>query len=108
MWGQETSSYLRFVWGCSFIRLSVLLFSVFRYQALFNFTPNNPDELQLSTGDVVTVTQRCDDGWYVGVCWRTQKFGTFPGNFMTPHMRSETSRDLSHRLNPTDPATDLQ
>ncbi|XP_053319025.1 vinexin isoform X2 [Spea bombifrons] len=54
------------------------------YRVLFDFSPKNFDELELITGDTVTVTQRCDDGWYVGVCWRTQKFGTFPGNFVVP------------------------
>ncbi|XP_066449551.1 vinexin isoform X2 [Eleutherodactylus coqui] len=54
------------------------------YRVLFNHSPKNKDELQLNTGDMVTVTQQCDDGWYVGVCWRTQKFGTFPGNFVVP------------------------
>ncbi|XP_040270717.1 vinexin isoform X2 [Bufo bufo] len=52
------------------------------YRVLFNYSPKNTDELQLNSGDIVTVTQHCDDGWYVGVCWRTQKFGTFPGNFV--------------------------
>ncbi|XP_063787860.1 vinexin isoform X3 [Pseudophryne corroboree] len=61
------------------------------YRAVFNFSPNNPDELQLAKGDIVTVTQRCDDGWHVGVCWRTQKFGTFPGNFVAPCVASEIS-----------------
>ncbi|XP_068130776.1 vinexin isoform X2 [Hyperolius riggenbachi] len=58
------------------------------YRAVFNYSPNNTDELQLRQGDVVTVTERCDDGWYVGVCWRTQQFGTFPGNFVIPYVSS--------------------
>ncbi|KAM3924077.1 vinexin [Leptodactylus fuscus] len=58
------------------------------YRVLFNYSPKDADELQLSTGDIVTVTQQCDDGWYVGVCWRTQKFGTFPGNFVAPYETS--------------------
>ncbi|KAM9312008.1 vinexin [Gastrophryne carolinensis] len=55
------------------------------YQAKFSFSPKNPDELQLQSGDIVTVTEHCEDGWYVGVCWRTQQFGTFPGNFVAPY-----------------------
>ncbi|XP_069800755.1 vinexin isoform X3 [Dendropsophus ebraccatus] len=58
------------------------------YRVVFNYSPKSTDELQLSTGDIVTVTQQCDDGWYVGVCWRTQKFGTFPGNFVVPYETS--------------------
>ncbi|KAM4039627.1 vinexin isoform 9-T11 [Anomaloglossus baeobatrachus] len=53
------------------------------YRVKFNYSPKNADELQLNAGDMVTVTQQCEDGWYVGVCWRTEKFGTFPGNFVT-------------------------
>ncbi|KAM5170035.1 vinexin [Mantella aurantiaca] len=59
-----------------------------KYRAIFPFSPNNSDELQLLAGDVVTVTQHCEDGWYVGVCWRTQQFGTFPGNFVIPYVTS--------------------
>ncbi|XP_018419190.1 PREDICTED: vinexin [Nanorana parkeri] len=58
------------------------------YRAVFPFSPNNSDELQLVAGDVVTVTQQCDDGWFVGVCWRTQQFGTFPGNYVVPYVTS--------------------
>ncbi|XP_072005435.1 vinexin isoform X4 [Engystomops pustulosus] len=55
------------------------------YRVLFNYFPKDTDELQLNAGDVVTVTQQCEDGWFVGACWRTQKFGTFPGNFVAPY-----------------------
>ncbi|KAM4747502.1 vinexin [Rhinophrynus dorsalis] len=65
------------------------------YRALYDFVPNNPDELHLITGDVVTVTQQCEDGWYVGVCQRTNNFGTFPGNFVAPYVISEGP--TSHR-----------
>ncbi|XP_077325974.1 vinexin isoform X1 [Lithobates pipiens] len=58
------------------------------YRAVFPFSPNNSDELQLLAGDVVTVTQQCEDGWYVGVCWRTHQFGTFPGNYVVPYVTS--------------------
>ncbi|XP_018110533.1 sorbin and SH3 domain-containing protein 2 isoform X2 [Xenopus laevis] len=53
-------------------------------RVLYSYTPNNEDELHLIPGDTVTVSQHCDDGWYVGVCWRTKRFGTFPGNFVVP------------------------
>uniref|UniRef100_A0A8C5QJ27 Uncharacterized protein n=1 Tax=Leptobrachium leishanense TaxID=445787 RepID=A0A8C5QJ27_9ANUR len=55
-----------------------------QFRVLYDFTPNNSDELHLIAGDIITVTQNCDDGWYVGVCWRTQEFGTFTGNFVVP------------------------
>ncbi|KAM6431865.1 vinexin isoform 2-T2 [Liasis olivaceus] len=54
------------------------------YQALYYYRPQNEDELELQEGDRVDVMQQCDDGWFVGVSRRTQKFGTFPGNYVAP------------------------
>ncbi|XP_074065247.1 vinexin isoform X2 [Macrotis lagotis] len=53
------------------------------YQAVYRYWPQNDDELELQEGDQVDVMQQCDDGWFVGVSRRTQKFGTFPGNYVT-------------------------
>lgn len=81
-----------------------------RYRALYQYRPQNADELELQEGDRVDVMQQCDDGWFVGawptgtgwghrggvtagltaspfspgVSRRTQKFGTFPGNYVAP------------------------
>ncbi|XP_061871887.1 vinexin isoform X3 [Colius striatus] len=54
------------------------------YRALYQYQPQNADELELLEGDRVDVMQQCDDGWFVGVSRRTQKFGTFPGNYVAP------------------------
>lgn len=54
------------------------------YRALYQYRPQNADELELQEGDRVDVMQQCDDGWFVGVSRRTQKFGTFPGNYVAP------------------------
>lgn len=54
------------------------------YQAVYQYRPQNEDELELQAGDRVDVVQQCDDGWFVGVSRRTQKFGTFPGNYVAP------------------------
>nr|KAF6402541.1 sorbin and SH3 domain containing 3 [Rousettus aegyptiacus] len=54
------------------------------YRAMYQYRPQNEDELELREGDRVDVMQRCDDGWFVGVSRRTQKFGTFPGNYVAP------------------------
>ncbi|XP_007949014.1 vinexin [Orycteropus afer afer] len=54
------------------------------YQAMYHYRPQNEDELELQKGDWVDVMQQCDDGWFVGVSRRTQKFGTFPGNYVAP------------------------
>ncbi|XP_029459654.1 vinexin isoform X2 [Rhinatrema bivittatum] len=54
------------------------------YKAVYQYIPSSDDELELREGDLVEVLQRCDDGWFVGVCRRTRKFGTFPGNYVVP------------------------
>ncbi|KAK7865251.1 hypothetical protein R5R35_012375 [Gryllus longicercus] len=52
------------------------------YRALYNYRPQNEDELELVEGDTVYVMEKCDDGWYVGSSQRTGFFGTFPGNYV--------------------------
>ncbi|XP_035789248.1 uncharacterized protein LOC118465294 isoform X8 [Anopheles albimanus] len=52
------------------------------YRALYNYKPQNTDELELHEGDIVYVLEKCDDGWYVGTSARTGCFGTFPGNYV--------------------------
>jgi len=51
---------------------------------LYEHTPRHIDELQIHSGDVVQVMEKCDDGWYVGTLERTGEFGTFPGNYVEP------------------------
>ncbi|XP_063101258.1 sorbin and SH3 domain-containing protein 1 isoform X23 [Cavia porcellus] len=57
---------------------------LFSYQALYSYTPQNDDELELQDGDIVDVMEKCDDGWFVGTSRRTRQFGTFPGNYVKP------------------------
>ncbi|XP_067353569.1 sorbin and SH3 domain-containing protein 2-like isoform X5 [Channa argus] len=52
------------------------------YQALYNYSPRNEDELELREGDIVDVMEKCDDGWFVGTSRRSKLFGTFPGNYV--------------------------
>jgi len=40
-----------------------------RFQALYNYMPQNEDELELQEGDLVNVMEKCDDGWFVGMCY---------------------------------------
>ncbi|XP_034025812.1 vinexin isoform X2 [Thalassophryne amazonica] len=54
------------------------------YKAIYNYKPQNSDELELREGDIVQVMEKCDDGWFVGTSERTQTFGTFPGNYVAP------------------------
>ncbi|MCI4381196.1 hypothetical protein PGIGA_G00248790 [Pangasianodon gigas] len=54
------------------------------YKAVYNYKPQNGDELELREGDIVQVMEKCDDGWFVGTSERTHAFGTFPGNYVAP------------------------
>ncbi|KAK7934183.1 hypothetical protein WMY93_005079 [Mugilogobius chulae] len=54
------------------------------YKAVYNYQPQNSDELELREGDIVQVMEKCDDGWFVGTSDRTHAFGTFPGNYVAP------------------------
>ncbi|XP_061842229.1 vinexin isoform X1 [Nerophis lumbriciformis] len=54
------------------------------YKAVYNYKPQNADELELREGDIVQVMEKCDDGWFVGTSERTHAFGTFPGNYVSP------------------------
>ncbi|XP_049341599.1 vinexin isoform X1 [Astyanax mexicanus] len=54
------------------------------YKAVYNYKPQNRDELELKEGDIVQVMEKCDDGWFVGTSERTHAFGTFPGNYVAP------------------------
>ena len=33
---------------------------------MYNYKPQNTDELELREGDIVQVMEMCDDGWFVG------------------------------------------
>uniref|UniRef100_A0A9J8A3K3 Sorbin and SH3 domain containing 3 n=1 Tax=Cyprinus carpio carpio TaxID=630221 RepID=A0A9J8A3K3_CYPCA len=35
------------------------------YRAVYNYKPQNKDELELREGDLVQVIEKCDDGWFV-------------------------------------------
>ncbi|XP_061817939.1 sorbin and SH3 domain-containing protein 1 isoform X2 [Nerophis lumbriciformis] len=52
------------------------------FQALYSYAPQNEDELALQEGDLISVMEKCDDGWFVGTSKRTKQFGTFPGNYV--------------------------
>lgn len=49
---------------------------------MYQYKPQNDDELELTEGDTVYVMEKCDDGWFVGTSLATGLFGTFPGNYV--------------------------
>ncbi|KAJ3012722.1 hypothetical protein HKX48_006119 [Thoreauomyces humboldtii] len=46
--------------------------------AVRTFEPTNPDEIAISAGDTLNVSQVFTDGWAVGVNARTGQYGAFP------------------------------
>lgn len=56
-----------------------------RYRAMYQYRPQNEDELELREGDRVDVMQQCDDGWFVGMWARWVGRGArFEGVFEGP------------------------
>lgn len=60
---------------------------LFRCQVLYDYTPQNPDELEIHVGDIINIIEMCDDGWFCGILEKsehkpTMEFGTFPGNYV--------------------------
>ncbi|XP_069079957.1 SH3 domain-containing protein 21 isoform X2 [Pleurodeles waltl] len=46
----------------------------------FSYTPEKPDELELTSGEIVEVIQEIEDGWWLGK--KGEKIGAFPSNFV--------------------------
>ncbi|KAI8841160.1 hypothetical protein BJ741DRAFT_19954 [Chytriomyces cf. hyalinus JEL632] len=62
------------------------------FWAILNFKAENPDEMSLRIGDVVTVNQTFDDGWCFGRLVSTGAEGIFPFECVAeaPNMKSQT------------------
>lgn len=52
-------------------------------KAQFKFKASNNDELSLKKGEIITVTQREDGGWWEGTSRETGKTGWFPSNYVS-------------------------
>jgi NADPH oxidase len=51
------------------------------FVALYDYEPQNGDELAITEGDVINVTLQREDGWYIGTL-QSGKSGLFPGNYV--------------------------
>ncbi|XP_026174193.1 CD2-associated protein isoform X2 [Mastacembelus armatus] len=49
-------------------------------KALFDYQPQNEDELELKVGDIIEVTEEVEEGWWSGSL--NGKLGLFPSNFV--------------------------
>lgn len=65
---------------------------------IHNYNAEQPDELNLSKGDVINVSRKMADGWYQGERIRDGETGWFPANYTieiaNPHLRA---RNLKQR-----------
>ena len=52
-------------------------------KALYKFKASNNDELSLKKGEIITVTQKEDGGWWEGTSRETGKTGWFPSNYVS-------------------------
>eukprot|EP00049_Salpingoeca_infusionum_P002946 m.61506 g.61506 ORF g.61506 m.61506 type:complete len:953 (+) comp11868_c2_seq1:125-2983(+) len=52
------------------------------FRALYNFTAEESDELDLQAGDLIDVSTMHDGAWGVGTSRRTQKEGSFPWSYV--------------------------
>ncbi|KAI7799943.1 CD2-associated protein, partial [Triplophysa rosa] len=49
-------------------------------KALFEYVPQNEDELELKVGDIIDITEEVEEGWWSGTM--NGKSGLFPSNFV--------------------------
>ena len=72
------------------LTLSVLFqCSFFRYKAVYNYKPQNSDELELREGDIVQVMEKCDDGWFVGKEFTSKSQRKYISVFVNSFLKGE-------------------
>ncbi|XP_051881133.1 CD2-associated protein isoform X2 [Pristis pectinata] len=49
-------------------------------EATFDYIPQNEDELEIKTGDVIEIIEEVEEGWWKGIL--NEKTGLFPSNFV--------------------------
>jgi neuronal guanine nucleotide exchange factor len=67
-------------------------------QSIYDYNPQQPDELGLIRGDIVKVFRKMADGWYEGERLRDLQMGWFPSNFTVEIENAHTrARNLKER-----------
>ena len=83
---EEVSYQLSFFFmplGLVLTKNSCVNFRQFLVQALYDFTPQEPGELEFKRGDVITVTDRSDQHWWTGEIGARR--GLFPATYVAPY-----------------------
>uniref|UniRef100_A0A0X3NNW2 SH3 domain-containing protein n=3 Tax=Schistocephalus solidus TaxID=70667 RepID=A0A0X3NNW2_SCHSO len=81
-------------------------------RVMFQYTPEQPDELELQVGEIIQVLDRnlSEEGWWRGQNVKTKKMGVFPDNFVelldpnkpeVQKLLSEAQNSSPARLNDT-------
>lgn len=52
-------------------------------KALYDYSPQRPDEMQIKAGDQIIVKQNLGNGWLSGKNKRTGSEGLVPANYVT-------------------------
>ena len=68
-----------------------------RYEAKYDFSGSTEIELPLKKGDIVSVIERAENGWWRGVC--DGRVGWFPETYIKPLPR-ETHYDVPRVASP--------
>ncbi|KJE89186.1 hypothetical protein CAOG_00706 [Capsaspora owczarzaki ATCC 30864] len=81
--------------------------AVEKYRAVYDYTPQQGDELALSVGDVVIVSKKGEDGWYHCKNSTTNRTGVVPSNYLEPVSQAKPAappKPPTTRPAPTNPA----
>ncbi|XP_066452589.1 CD2-associated protein isoform X3 [Eleutherodactylus coqui] len=71
-------------------------------KVVFDYSPQNEDELELKVGDVLEVTEEVEEGWWSGTT--NGRVGLFPSNFVKELELSDDGESQESSEDPAEPA----
>ncbi|XP_043539120.1 CD2-associated protein isoform X8 [Chiloscyllium plagiosum] len=75
-------------------------------ETLFDYIPQNEDELEIKTGDLIEIIEEVEEGWWRGIL--NEKIGLFPSNFVKELIDQAEDGDSNEVLSEPDvPVKDL-
>ncbi|XP_048453298.1 CD2-associated protein isoform X8 [Rhincodon typus] len=75
-------------------------------ETLFDYIPQNEDELEIKTGDLIEIIEEVEEGWWRGIL--NEKIGLFPSNFVKELIDQTDDGDSSEiSTEPDVPVKDL-
>ncbi|XP_063771316.1 CD2-associated protein isoform X3 [Pseudophryne corroboree] len=70
-------------------------------KVVFEYIPQNEDELELKIGDILEITNEVEEGWWSGTC--SGRSGLFPSNFVKELDLSDDGESQESSEDPADP-----